>query len=101
MWLNAYIDRNGHYWTATYGGMGNVSFNRIKSDHAFVVYIEKLIGEGSVTKEQFQHEYYEQTELARLLPNMNAKTLDKAFDDNHNDVLDEFDLSSTRRPNQD
>ena len=31
---------------------------------------------------------------------MKAKTLDKKFDDNNADVLDEFDLSSIRRPNQ-
>jgi hypothetical protein len=31
---------------------------------------------------------------------MKAKTLDKKFDDNKEDVLDDFDLSKARRPNQ-
>jgi len=31
---------------------------------------------------------------------MKAKTLDKKFDDNEEDILDAFDLSKTRRPNQ-
>jgi hypothetical protein len=31
---------------------------------------------------------------------MKAKALDKKFDENQTDVLDEFDLSSIRRPNQ-
>lgn len=31
---------------------------------------------------------------------MKAKALDKKFDDNKADVLEEFDLSSIRRPNQ-
>ncbi|KZX76054.1 CopG family transcriptional regulator [Oleiphilus sp. HI0009] len=31
---------------------------------------------------------------------MKAKDLDKNFDDNNADVLNEFDLSSIRRPNQ-
>ena len=31
---------------------------------------------------------------------MKAKTLDKKFDDNKEDILDEFDLSKARRPNQ-
>lgn len=31
---------------------------------------------------------------------MKAKALDKNFDDNNADVLDEFDLSSIKRPNQ-
>jgi len=31
---------------------------------------------------------------------MKAKTLDKKFDDNKEDILDDFDLSKARRPNQ-
>ncbi len=31
---------------------------------------------------------------------MKAKTLDKKFDDNKEDILDAFDLSKARRPNQ-
>ncbi len=31
---------------------------------------------------------------------MKAKTLDKKFDDNKEDILDDFDLSKVRRPNQ-
>jgi len=31
---------------------------------------------------------------------MKAKTLDKKFDDNKEDILDNFDLSKARRPNQ-
>jgi len=31
---------------------------------------------------------------------MKAKTLDKKFDDNEEDILDAFDLSKARRPNQ-
>ncbi|WP_320838367.1 type II toxin-antitoxin system BrnA family antitoxin [Zhongshania sp.] len=31
---------------------------------------------------------------------MKAKSLDKKFDDNQSDVVDEFDLSSIKRPNQ-
>ncbi|GBE44941.1 hypothetical protein BMS3Bbin11_00020 [bacterium BMS3Bbin11] len=31
---------------------------------------------------------------------MKAKTLDKKFDDNNEDILDDFDLSKARRPNQ-
>ncbi len=31
---------------------------------------------------------------------MKAKTLDKRFDDNKEDILDNFDLSKVRRPNQ-
>ena len=31
---------------------------------------------------------------------MKAKTLDKKFDDNKEDVLDSFDLSTVKRPNQ-
>lgn len=31
---------------------------------------------------------------------MKAKSLDKKFDDNQTDVLDEFELSSIKRPNQ-
>lgn len=30
---------------------------------------------------------------------MKAKTLDKAFDDDEQDVLDQFDLKSAKRPN--
>lgn len=31
---------------------------------------------------------------------MKAKAIDKKFDDNKKDILDEFDLSKARRPNQ-
>lgn len=31
---------------------------------------------------------------------MKAKSLDKKFDDNKEDIVDEFDLSTIRRPNQ-
>lgn len=31
---------------------------------------------------------------------MKAKLLDKKFDDNKEDIIDEFDLSTIRRPNQ-
>ncbi len=31
---------------------------------------------------------------------MKAKTIDKKFDDNKEDILDDFDLSKARRPNQ-
>ena len=31
---------------------------------------------------------------------MKAKTLDKKFDENKEDIVDEFDLSTIRRPNQ-
>jgi hypothetical protein len=31
---------------------------------------------------------------------MKAKSLDKKFDDNEEDVVDKFDLSTIRRPNQ-
>lgn len=31
---------------------------------------------------------------------MKAETLDKKFDDNKEDILDDFDLSKARRPNQ-
>jgi hypothetical protein len=31
---------------------------------------------------------------------MKAKTLDKKFDENKKDIVDEFDLSTIRRPNQ-
>ncbi|MEX1668127.1 CopG family transcriptional regulator [Zhongshania guokunii] len=31
---------------------------------------------------------------------MKAKSLDKKFDDNQSDVIDELDLSSIKRPNQ-
>ena len=31
---------------------------------------------------------------------MKAKNIDKKFDDNKEDILDEFDLSKARRPNQ-
>ena len=31
---------------------------------------------------------------------MKAKALDKKFDDNNDDIVDEFDLTSIRRPNQ-
>jgi len=31
---------------------------------------------------------------------MKAKILDKKFDDNKEDILDDFDLSKARRPNQ-
>ena len=31
---------------------------------------------------------------------MKAKTLDKKFDDNKEDILDDFDLSKARRPNE-
>ncbi len=31
---------------------------------------------------------------------MKAKTLDKKFDENKADIVDEFDLSTIRRPNQ-
>ncbi len=31
---------------------------------------------------------------------MKAKTIDKKFDDNKEDILDAFDLSKARRPNQ-
>ena len=31
---------------------------------------------------------------------MKAKTLDKKFDDNKEDILDAFDLTKARRPNQ-
>jgi hypothetical protein len=31
---------------------------------------------------------------------MKAKTLDQKFDDNKEDILDNFDLSKARRPNQ-
>ncbi len=31
---------------------------------------------------------------------MKAKTIDKKFDDNKEDILDNFDLSKARRPNQ-
>lgn len=31
---------------------------------------------------------------------MKAKAIDKKFDDNKEDILDEFDLSKARRPNQ-
>lgn len=31
---------------------------------------------------------------------MKAKLLDKKFDDNKEDIVDEFDLSTLRRPNQ-
>lgn len=31
---------------------------------------------------------------------MKAKSLDKKFDDNQSDIVDEFDLSTIKRPNQ-
>ncbi|WP_068559456.1 type II toxin-antitoxin system BrnA family antitoxin [Oleiphilus sp. HI0079] len=31
---------------------------------------------------------------------MKAKSLDKKFDENQSDILDEFDLSTVKRPNQ-
>lgn len=31
---------------------------------------------------------------------MKAKTLDKKFDDNKSDIVDELDLSTIKRPNQ-